>query len=260
MKIKAILILSIIMLTALINVKAAKLKKNYENFVTYLVDGFDKENSWQVKFSRFRVHNWDTNKREFQPSHAFMRWKKIKKDRYARFLLPPYPREQLRRMSNPNEQLKNTVAAYGESAVYSILGIRAKFVINGYNWVVVEPRRKLEIKGIAKAISFWLWGGNYRYNTSIFVKDFKGLIHEIPGEKLNFIGWKLVRFKIPNYIPQRDVHLPANKYLEFLRIKFISEFDETPDKFYVWLASMFAEVDLYKDRFYGEGLVNEPNW
>ncbi len=253
MRFKSILILFGLLTLSVINnitLNAIDLKKDYENYVTYLMDGFDKENSWVVKFSRFRVHNWDTNSTEYQPSHAFMRWKKIKKDYQARFLLPPYPREQMDDMEK----------RYGQGTIYNILGIRAKFMINGYNWVVLEPRNKMQVKGIAKAISFWIWGGNYRYNSYIVVKDFKGGIHEIPGRKIDYVGWKLVRFKVPSYIPQRDIHLPANKYLEFLRIKFVSEFDEIPDKFYVWLGSMWAEVDLYKDRFYGEGLLYEPNW
>ncbi len=253
MKAKAILISLILTTIIVLNnvvVKAINIKQNYENYITYLVDGFDKKDSWVVKFSRFRVHNWDTNKRNFQPSWAFMRWKTIKKGPTARFYLPPYPFKQLEDME------KN----YGTGTIYNILGIRAKFMIYGYNWVVLEPKKKIQIKGIAKAISFWIWGGNYRYNTSIFVKDFKGGIHEIPGRPLDFIGWNLVRFVVPKTIPQRDIHLPANKYLEFMRIKMVSEFDEIPDKFYVWFGSMWAEVDLYKDRFYGEGLLNEPNW
>lgn len=252
MKLKSFILLILITIATTVKISylnARLPERRYQNFATYLIDGFSVTDSWIVKFSRFRVHNWDTNSRNFMESQAFVRWKKVERNK-ARFILPPYPKEQKRMMIN----------RYGENALYSIVGIRAKFVANGYNWIVFEPRKKIFLKGIARRVNIWIWGGNYRYNLYIHVKDFKGGIHEIYGGKIDFVGWKHVSIRIPHTIRQRDVHMPANKYLQFLRIKLISEFDEDPEKFYIWFGSIWAEVDLYKDRFWGDGLLNEPNW
>jgi hypothetical protein len=230
------------------NVDAVSLQRPYENYVTYLVDGFNTPGSWVVKFSRYRVHNWDTNAPSFMDSQTFIRWKTVSGIK-TNLIIPPYPSEQRRQM-----------ASLQPDTINNIVGIRAKYVINGHNWVVFEPAKPLFLRGIAKAIAFWVWGGNYRFNISITVKDYRGDIHELPGGRTDFIGWRYVRINIPHTIAQRDSHLPANKFLQFLRIKFLSDFDEVPDKFYVWLGSMWGEVDLYQDRFFGEGLLDEPNW
>ncbi len=250
MKIKWILLTLFVLFIVAVNNQATSqinIQRSYENYVTYLVDGFNVQNSWAVKFSRFRTHNWDTNSNDYQDSQAFLRWKKAEGPA-ARYILPPYPEEQ-----------RDTAGAARDTAPY-ILGVRGKFIVHGYNWLVLEPRKPLFLKGIGRAISFWIWGGNYRYRISITVKDYLGGFHEIDGGSLAYVGWKYVRINIPSTIPQRDVRMPANKFLQFLRIKFESDFDELPDKFYAWLGSMWCEVDLYKDRFWGDGLLDEPNW
>lgn len=252
MKIKAMIAL-ILLITIMAGIESdlnaqIRIERSYENYVTYLIDGFNVPDSWKAKFSRYRTHNWNTESTDHQESNAFLRWKVASGPR-LRDILPPYPDQQREFMTRNNVDTTNYM-----------LGIRGKFVINGYNWVVLEPRTPLFLRGIGKAISFWLWGGNYKYNITITVKDYRGDIHEIEGGSLFFIGWRYIRIRIPDYIPQRDVHMPANKYLQFLRIKFESEFNEVPDKFYVWIGSMWGEVDLFKDRFWGEALLDEENW
>jgi len=72
-------------------------------------------------------------------------------------LLPPYSidqQESLRR----HGVMSDTIPGY-------LLGVRAKFVVNGYNWVVLEPKEPLYFKGLLKAVYFWLWGGNYKYKS-----------------------------------------------------------------------------------------------
>ena len=126
--------------------------------------------------------------------------------------------------------------------------------------IVFEPKKPLYFKGLVKRVSFWMWGGYYRYNIKIMLKDYMGNFYELDGGDVNFVGWKYITIRVPHTIRQRSRHMPANKPLRFMYVKLISDFDEEPFKFYVWFGSMWAQVDLYRDRFWGEGLMDEPNW
>ncbi len=156
------------------------------------------------------------------------------------------------------------------------LGIKAQFTRRGYNWIEIYPVKTdgdimaggkpnpraagkptvVELVGIVKSLDMWVWGGNYKYWLEFYLQDHKGFLHRLSAGDLTFVGWRNVRTKIPNYVPQAEFHVPFLKPLKVTMIKFWANPTERADQFYAYLDYMQVQADVYMQRFNGDDLAN----
>lgn len=107
-----------------------------------------------------------------------------------------------------------------------IMGLKFRFRYPGSNVVTIEApkevdwkertpvmtydqalrtdvqERGLQIPGRAKAISLWVHGRGFPYTLELWVKDFKGDVHILEKQSINFVGWRPMIFDIPQNLPQ----------------------------------------------------------
>ncbi len=159
------------------------------------------------------------------------------------------------------------------------LGIKAQFVKKGYNWIEVytekvsersilgsdgKPENTIEGKkeplnliGVIKSLDMWVWGGNYKYWMEFYLLDYKGFLHKIPVGDIDYVGWRNLRTKIPEYIPQAENRVPFLKPLKLEYIKIWSYPNERVDQFYVYFDYLQVQTDVYLERFNGDDLASK---
>jgi hypothetical protein len=157
------------------------------------------------------------------------------------------------------------------------LGIKAEFIKKGYNWIEILPVKAsnsivgsdgkpneavegtpmpIELAGIVKSLDMWVWGGNYKYWLEFYLQDYKGFLHRLPAGDIAFIGWRNMRTKVPDDIPQAEVHVPFLKSLKLQMVKLWAYPTERVDQFYCYFDYMQVQTDVYQERFNGDDLAN----
>ncbi|MGC8764968.1 MAG: flagellar filament outer layer protein FlaA [Brevinematia bacterium] len=159
------------------------------------------------------------------------------------------------------------------------LGVKAQFIKKGYNWIELYPAKtdgksildsqgapnadveaKLEplpLVGIIKSLDMWVWGGNYNYWIEFYLLDYKGFLHRIPVGDIKYVGWRNLRTKIPEYIPQAENRVPFLKPLKLQTIKIWAYPDERVDQFYAYFDYLQVQTDVYLERFNGDDLATK---
>lgn len=123
-----------------------------------------------------------------------------------------------------------------------ILGLKFRFRYPGPNVVTIEApkevdwkertpvmtydqalrqdvqERGLQIPGRAKAISLWVHGRGFPYTLELWVKDFKGDVHILEKQSLNFVGWRPLTFQVPDNIPQTTETYPVTRTTKLVRL------------------------------------------
>jgi len=228
------------------------------NLQTYVVSDFGDEKDqtngivWRAKFSRFakpadpnkEMSTWDTNACDV---------------RYV----------EAKPLGIPQEL---------ESRQKWSLGVKAQFIKKGYNWIelytvkakgsiysaqgqpdpnVEGDKIALPLIGVIKSLDLWVWGGNYRYWLEFYLVDYKGFLHRLPAGDIEYVGWRNLRTRIPEYIPQAQKHVPFLKPLKLEMIKLWSFPDERVDQFFVYLDYMQVQTDVYLERFNGDDLASK---
>lgn len=202
--------------------------------------------------------------------------------RFSRFAKPADP---MKEMSEPDTNACK--AEYFQAKPLGIpmemeasqkwsLGIKAQFIRKGYNWLEVYPVKAdsgimangkpnpsmkgkptfIELVGVVKSLDMWVWGGNYRYWLEFYLTDYKGFLNRLSAGDLAFVGWRNVRTKVPDYIPQAEYHVPFLRALKMSMIKIWANPTERADQFYVYLDYMQVQTDVYMQRFNGDDLAN----
>ncbi|MGL4388265.1 MAG: flagellar filament outer layer protein FlaA, partial [Brevinema sp.] len=140
-----------------------------------------------------------------------------------------------------------------------VLGLKAQFTQQGYNWIELHPYRtgdatneqdpsatppandqastseensgeapdpnaegtlyKIPFKGIATDISMWVWGGYYAWWIELYVRDYLNYDYQFPMGDLLYSGWKQKRVTVPESIVQTRKRLPNLQALSFEKIK-----------------------------------------
>jgi len=162
------------------------------------------------------------------------------------------------------------------------MGVKTAFNSQGYNYIEMLPpvydaklypdiqplfpdpipnpqnERFIPIPGKCKSIDVWVAGRNYRYTLEIWIKDFNGFIYPLEMGKIDYPGWRNLSKKIPEYIPQEQKYLPAEKPLKFIKFVLRSDPDEVSDKLYVYFDHMKVITDVYIQRY--DGYDIKDNW
>lgn len=146
--------------------------------------------------------------------------------------------------AGPNEmRIEDTtsVTGLGKTKEKS-LGLRFRFRYPGLNTVSLEPpfevdwkernpvltydqalrtdvqERGIQLPGRAKAISMWVHARGFPYTIEVWVKDYKGEVHILDKQSINFVGWRPVTFQVPGYLPQTADSYPVTRVAKLVRI------------------------------------------
>jgi hypothetical protein len=86
------------------------------------------------------------------------------------------------------------------------LGLQGSFDRHGYNWADIYPTvqggdgttpAEIPLWGRPHYIDIWVWGANLDYTLSAYIRDNRGIVHEVPMGSLRFTGWKNLRATVP---------------------------------------------------------------
>jgi len=123
-----------------------------------------------------------------------------------------------------------------------IMGLKFRFRYPGSNVVTIEApkevdwkertpvmtydqalrtdvqERGLQIPGRAKAISLWVHGRGFPYTLELWVKAFKGDVHILEKQSINFVGWRPMIFDIPQNLPQSSDSYPVTRTAKLVRL------------------------------------------
>jgi hypothetical protein len=114
----------------------------------------------------------------------------------------------------------------------------------------------IELIGMVKSLDMWVWGGNYKYWLEFYLVDYKGFLNRLSAGDLTFVGWRNVRTKVPDYIPQAEYHVPFLKSLKLTMVKLWANPTERADQFYSYFDYMQVQTDVYMQRFNGDDMAN----
>ncbi len=122
------------------------------------------------------------------------------------------------------------------------MGVHFKFRYPGNNAVHLEPpfelewkdrtpvltydqamrkdvaERGIQLPGRAKSISMWVHARGFPYTVEVWIRDFKGDVHILEKQSINFVGWRPMIFQIPTNIPQTSDTYPATRTTKIVRI------------------------------------------
>ncbi|MGL5253727.1 MAG: flagellar filament outer layer protein FlaA [Brevinema sp.] len=200
-------------------------------------------------------------------------------------------------MSNPDPE-KNAVR-YTEDVPLGInldtaepqkyvLGVKAQFFIQGYNWIEVAPYLmdkenqaqngqaaenaeestapdpnaeavpyRIPFTGHATDITMWAWGGQYAWWVEVYLRDYQNYQYRFNLGDLRYTGWRQKRTTIPASVVQGRKRLPASQPLTFEMIKLWSFPTEAVDSFYVYFDLLQTSTLVSTDTFNGEKLAND---
>lgn len=122
------------------------------------------------------------------------------------------------------------------------LGVHFKFRYPGNNSVHLEPPLELEWKdrtpvltydqalrkdvaergiqlpGKAKLISMWVHARGFPYTMELWVKDYRGDVHILEKQSINFVGWRPMIFPVPENMPMSSDSYPTTRVAKIVRI------------------------------------------
>ena len=123
-----------------------------------------------------------------------------------------------------------------------VMGIKFQFRYPGSNSISIEPpfeldwkertpvmtydpalrkevqERGLQLPGRIRTISMWIHGRGFPYTLELWIKDYKGDVHILSKQPVNFIGWQPISFDVPVYIPQTADTYPVTRVVKLVRI------------------------------------------
>ena len=153
-----------------------------------------------------------------------------------------------------------------------VFGVRAGFTRRGYNFIEFFPVETddggepvtdddgnytpapIEIPGRPDRIDLWAWGSNFDYYLELQIRDYRGLVHTLKVDDLNYPGWRNLQVSIPNYIPRQFQYVPQRRSMELVKIVLWTRPEESVNGFYFYLDQIKVLTDLFENPFDGEGL------
>jgi hypothetical protein len=163
------------------------------------------------------------------------------------------------------------------------LGLQGAFDRQGYNWIDIYPTlaggdgepAEIPLQGRTRVIDVWVWGSNLNYSLEAYLRDQRGMIHQIPLGQLNYAGWRNLRANIPAGIPMISNVLPrATDDSKFVKFRlwtsphektYVSVKRDASGKitemvpFYVYIAQLKVLADIYETVYDGDELAYPKN-
>jgi hypothetical protein len=163
------------------------------------------------------------------------------------------------------------------------LGIQGSFDRQGYNWIDIYPTLadgdgqpvEIPLQGRIRLIDVWVWGSNLNYSLEVYLRDIRGIIHQIPIGRLNYAGWKNLRVDVPPGIPMVSNTLPRttveSKFVKFRlwtnpeEKTYVNVKRDVSGKiteivpFYVYISQLKVLADVYESVYDGDELSYPKN-
>ena len=149
------------------------------------------------------------------------------------------------------------------------LGIWGRFDRRGYNWIDVYPivpgsgsdsegpvPFEIPIPGRVQYLDMWVWGSNFNFYMEAYFRDYLGVVHSVNMGELSFQGWRNLRARIPNHIPQAKRTLPHFAPLTFIKFRIWTTPLERVDNFFVYFNQMKILTDIHETHFDGNELID----
>jgi hypothetical protein len=209
----------------------------------YKIDGETYVYTWQVAGSRYSTKAGDIT----YPRSGYIQTSPVSLDRLAK--------------------------ADGKEAVS--LGVQGSFDRHGYNWIDIYPSLQggdgspveIPLWGRTRFIDIWVWGSNLNYNLTAYIRDNRGIVHEVSMGNLKYSGWKNLRATIPVSIPMVSTVLPRSTHSStFVKFRITTNPNERTaierDRngnvvpFNVYMAQLKVLNDIYESFYDGDELAD----
>lgn len=127
--------------------------------------------------------------------------------------------------------------------VNHILGVKGYIKDRGFDRIEVRPPHEYIIRGIARQISVWALGRDFRHTLYVKLEDYKGNIHKLRMARLNYLGWRKLTLTVPGWLPQSTKYSMIDKHLSFVSLFVESDPHETRGQFYFYVDDLRVKVD-----------------
>ncbi|MDH4263925.1 MAG: flagellar filament outer layer protein FlaA [Spirochaetia bacterium] len=125
----------------------------------------------------------------------------------------------------------------------NVLGVKTYFMDRGFDRVEVKPPHEYIIPGIARQLSVWALGRQFRHTIFAKLRDYRGKIHTLKISRLDFFGWKKLTVTIPGWLPQSTRYALLDKNLHFVSLYTVCDKKEVPGVFYFYVDDLRMKID-----------------
>ena len=139
------------------------------------------------------------------------------------------------------------------------LGTHFQFRYPGYNVVSIIPKDPIRFPGRVKGLSLWVQGRGKAYELEAWIKDYTGYVHTIKFGSLNYVGWKPLKARIPEYIPQSIESYPQTKTLVLERLVLRASPNENTEDVYFFFDQIKVLTEAFEVNFDGRDLDKSFN-
>jgi hypothetical protein len=149
------------------------------------------------------------------------------------------------------------------------LGLWGRFDRRGYNWIDLYPivpgsggdgelpvPFEIPIPGRVNSLDMWIWGSNHNFYIEAYFRDYRGVVHSVFLGDLRYQGWRNLRVRIPNNIPQTRRTLPRYVGLHFVKFRIWTTPLERVDDFYIYFNQLKILTDVFESLFDGDDLAD----
>jgi len=145
-------------------------------------------------------------------------------------------------VTNPNEITPDEKTRFADGQNH-VLGVKTFFVDRGFDRVEVKPPHEYIVSGIARQMSIWALGRQFRHTLFVKLRDYRGELHSLRVGRLDFFGWRKLSITIPGWLPQSTRYALLDKNLHFVSIFTVSDVKEVPGSFYFYVDDLRMKVD-----------------
>lgn len=223
--------------------------KHIENTLTSKLDGFEKPDSWIIKFSGLKDPKWLKEEGGFPEKSANPDPSTDGKN--TKTSTPPAKNTA---KSGDEKWIKwidvSTYSPYKQSVLLpqgikekerkdekTILGIKSSWIKKAANWVSIEPKDPIYTPIDPVAISLWVWGSSYNYTLTLIVENSEGYYYNLYLGNLNYDGWRLLSVDIPSFAYPKKKH-NLDTRLKIIRLQVNTNPGADPKGFYTYFDYM----------------------
>jgi hypothetical protein len=145
-------------------------------------------------------------------------------------------------VTNPNEITPDEKGRFVEGQNH-VLGVKTFYVERGFDRVEVRPPHEYIVQGIARQMSIWALGRQFRHTLYVKLRDYRGELHTLRIGRLDFFGWRKMSITIPGWLPQSTRYALLDKNLHFVSLYTVCDKKEVPGQFYFYVDDLRMKVD-----------------
>ena len=132
-----------------------------------------------------------------------------------------------------------------------VLGVKGFIKDRGFDRIEIKPPHKYIVKGIARQISVWALGRNFRHTLKIKLQDYLGKTYKFKVGRLNYFGWRKLTVPIPGWVRQSARFSLFDKNLKFVSLFVESDKLEVGGEFYFYLDQLSMKIDRTEANYPG---------